>query len=117
MGIAWPAALPQCPLPYDGGETLGTNYVDFAPDVATLPMRRQRSTLVVDSVSMVFSMTREQLATFKAWFRTDLKSGALPFQLDTGDGPADHYIEGSPAINRSAGNSWLISFSTRRVML
>jgi hypothetical protein len=115
MGIPWLATLPQCPLPYDGGETLGNNYAEFPTDVRSVPMRRQRSTTTIDTLQMVFPMSRDQVVSFKSYYRNDLRGGALPFIMDTDGGPADHYIEGDPAINQTASNRYLVSFSVRRV--
>lgn len=115
MSIPWLASLPQCPLPYDENEELGSNAIEFAPDAETIPIRRQRSTFAPDMRQMSFRMTAAQAASFRAWFGDDLKGGAEAFYLALAGVPYDFWIMGRPTINRNGADSYMVAFQAKRV--
>lgn len=116
MAVAWLAGLPRCPLPYESQEQLGDNSATFQPDVGA-PMRRMRSTVAHDNVTLAFKMTRQQLEMFKSFYRTTLRHGTVPFTLerDPFTGVAAEYAFGSaPNVERVGADSFKVSFSTFR---
>lgn len=77
MAATWPGTLPQNPRRDLGWSPKG-NVIAFGTEVGK-GKRRRRSTYDSELWSLPFIMTDAQLATFKAFFSTDLEGGSLPF--------------------------------------
>lgn len=74
---SWPATLPQVPLAEGYSEVDGENVIWSSNDAGP-PKGRRRSTADWQFITCSFSVTRTQLATAKAFYRTTLAS-VLPF--------------------------------------
>jgi hypothetical protein len=75
---AWPISLPVAPRVADLEETAPDLVVRTAMDVGPDQVRR-RTTFNVTKISASMRMTRAQLATFDAFFKTDAAGGAEAF--------------------------------------
>lgn len=84
---SWPSSLPL--LGQIGAQLADDDsVVEFAPDTGPT-QRRNRSTAITQSLSYTMTLTGAQLATLNAFYRTDLRNGALSFDwLDPTDDTA-----------------------------
>lgn len=80
MTAAWPASLPQRADRHPYQETPQPAVTMFKPEVGS-PIIRRRSTVHLSAATFAFVMTSAQVATFEAFVKSTLASGALPFTI------------------------------------
>jgi hypothetical protein len=81
MPSNWPADLPQNLLVDGYAQAIGDGRLSTKPDAGP-PMTRLRTNAVAEPLSGNFPpMTGEQLVTMRAFVKTDLAGGSLPFML------------------------------------
>lgn len=80
MADVWPPSLPTKPLVDRYSEKFGENTIRTPVDHGPAK-RRRRYTTTHDPTSFMFEIDGTQLATFKAFYITTLRHGALPFEL------------------------------------
>lgn len=77
--IQWPDDIPQSALIDGYDEEINTNTAEFTPEVGD-PLMSLRASEESQDVKFNTLMTYTQYDSLKAWRRTTLKSGTLPFQ-------------------------------------
>lgn len=114
--VPWLLSLPQCPLPRESSEALGDNVVEFGPDVGP-PMRRQKSTVAYDTVTLTFGMSYSQTMIFRHDYRTRLGHGSVAFTLPRDPftrNPAEYQFKSSPQFTRVSSNHYRVTFDALR---
>jgi hypothetical protein len=114
----WPVTLPQYVDSEGYQETIGRNIAVFEPDVDTIPMTSEVTTSAPDTIQRKMDVSLTELAVFKSFYKTTLKSGTLPFTfLDPVLAvTCTYYFTGdAPSIIHLGGLHFSVSFSLVRV--
>lgn len=109
--ITWPAELPQKFLAEGYSRAAANNLLRSSADIGPGKTRR-RSSAGPQPLSGNLSMKSAQLETFKAFFKNDLKDGALRFNwIDPDDGvtPVEMRFTREPSWVKSSVSRWVVS--------
>lgn len=116
MAVAWPGTIPQGFLIDGYQEQIGANVATFEPDVQTVPMVRQRTSVAPDELQCRMLLNSTQLQAFKTFYQTTLKSGTIAFTKYDAmkQATATYYFISQPAIS-PAGLRFSVTFSVVRL--
>lgn len=110
---AWPATLPNLTLPSAYQEAPQDQTVSSEMDAGP-PFVRRRFSAATRRIQRTLLMTDAQLATFEAFWDTDIAAGALPIQLDhprTGDAVDALVRPATYQIAKQGDLYWAVSFT------
>lgn len=115
---SWPATLPAAPLMNGLGMTPQPNVISFGTEVGPGKVRR-RSTARVSALAAGLLLTQDQLEDFLAFFRDDLKDGALSFDWTDhveGDAASFRFLPTDPYRVALAGRAlWSVTLNLMRL--
>lgn len=87
--VDWPSTLPCQPEQGTWQEAPSPSLASFVPEVGPT-IDRRRGTVFTMASGGTFVFTKAEYLVFLAWYRDDLKAGAMPFNFD-------HPLTGVPA--------------------
>lgn len=103
MPITWPATLPQRPLA-EGYQETEPDVLLRSPMDAGPPKVRLRFTAGVQPVMTTWEMTGAEVETFRTFYRTTIKYGAIQFEhINFRTGATVTYAIPAPPVERNVG--------------